>query len=287
MNADPIYKIVDIEAADLDTYADGVDQMQNAQIDGFIVRNVLNREELDKLIAAHALIPEDKQYFSDTGMIIYPPPFSLIDQTSAGSIEKMEKFYADAELLWSAFPQDFGVDFEQKIHDIIGKISGGRTVETPVGLNNVGKYSPAGFKHLIPGEGHFKAHCGHMFHLEFPHFFRHIAEISVLNGQMSYFVMLDPPQSGGELTLYNVLWENVEIRTKDDEVLQDKKGKLIPLEDPKVVKKQPLKPGAGDMIIFTGGRIWHKVEVAQGTRRLTCGGFLTLSRDGKTIYTWT
>ena len=111
-------------------------------------------------------------------------------------------------------------------------------------------------------------------------------EISIIENQMSYFVMLDPSEKGGELTLYDVLWENAEIRMNGDTVLKNKDGQTSDLNNHKQVKRQLLSPNAGDMIVFSGGRIWHKVELAEKTRRLTCGGFLTRSRDDQSVYTW-
>ena len=44
-------------------------------------------------------------------------------------------------------------------------------------------------------------------------------EISQIEHQMSYFVMLSPADKGGELTLYGVEWSQAEIRKKDDTTL--------------------------------------------------------------------
>jgi hypothetical protein len=282
----PVYRIADIDASDLSAFADGIDQLQDERLDGFIIRNVLNKEEVRKLIEAHDKIGDDKKYFSDTGMAMFPPPFSTVDRTAADSRQKMEQFFIDAVEFWENFPSQFGVDFERKMHELISKIGGGRQLETPRGMDNVGKYNAAGFKHLVPGEGYFKAHCGNMFHNEFPTFYTHMNEISIIENQMSYFVMIDPPKKGGELTLYDVLWKNAEKRLNGDTILEDKNGKLLDLENQKQVRRQYLAPGAGDMIIFSGGRIWHKVELAEITRRLTLGGFVTRSQDDKKLYTW-
>ena len=285
-NNDPIYTIVDIDAAQLSEYSNGIDQLQNREIDGFIIRNVVSNSELKSLIEAHDQIEEDQKFFSDTGMAVYPPPFSNIDKTSPSYSEDIKKFYTEAADRWDNFQSDFGFDFEGRIHVTLSKISGGRQVATPRGVNNIGRYNTGCFKHLIPGEGLFKAHCGNLFHKEFPTFYEHMNEISIIENQMSYFMMLEPSKKGGELTLYDLLWENAEIRMNGDTVLKDKKGKTHDLENQRQVKRQELASQAGDMIVFSGGRIWHKVELAEQTRRLTCGGFLTRSRDDNSIFTW-
>ncbi len=283
---DPIYTIVDIDAAEISGYANGIDQMQSGEIDGFIIRNVISKRELTTLIESHDTIEDDQKFFSDTGMAVFPPPFSNINKSSPSYADDLEKFFTTSANRWNHFPENFGFDFEGRVHETLRKIANGRRVETPQGVNNVGRYNPGCFKHLIPGKGLFKAHCGNLFHKEFPTFYEHMNEISIIENQMSYFVMLDPSQKGGQLTLYDLLWENVEIRMNGDTVLKDKSGKMYDLENQKQVKRQELAPQAGDMIVFSGGRIWHKVELAEETRRLTCGGFLTRSRDDGAVYTW-
>jgi len=283
---DPIYNIVDVEASDLGDYSTGIDKMQSGEIDGFIIRNVMSKAELDTLIKSHDRIEDDKKYFSDTGMAVYPPPFSNLDKSSSTYRQELEQFFIDAGSRWDSFQSKFGFDFEGRIHEILSKICNGRKAETPIGVDGVGRYNPGCFKHLIPGEGLFKAHCGNLFHKEFPTFYEHMNEISIIENQMSYFVMLDPSQKGGELTMYDLLWKNAEVRMNGDTVLKDKEDEMHDLENKKQVKRQQLSPQAGDMIVFSGGRIWHKVELAEETRRLTCGGFLTRSRDNDSVYTW-
>lgn len=283
---EPVYRIADVDASDLSAYFDGIDRLQNETLDGFIIRNVFNRAELDKMIAAHDKLGPETKYISDTGMVFYPIPFSRIDQTVEGAQEEMKKYFLEYEEIWKNFPTQFGVDYEGRVHEVLTKIAGGRKLETPRGPNDVGYYSPAGLKHLIPGEGHFKAHCGNLFHKEFPTFYTHMNQISKVENQMSYFVMIDKPLKGGELTIYDVLWTEAEIRLKGDTVLQGKNGELYDLEDETKVRRQHLDPGPGDMIVFSGGRIWHKVELVQYTRRLTCGGFVSLSIDDTKLFTW-
>ncbi|MFT5860233.1 MAG: hypothetical protein ACI865_002341, partial [Flavobacteriaceae bacterium] len=42
------------------------------------------------------------------------------------------------------------------------------------------------------------------------------------------------------------------------------------------------------LLIFSGGPIWHKVELVEGTQnRITVGGFLALTEDEKTLKYWT
>jgi hypothetical protein len=281
-----IYNIVDVPFSNLESYPSGIDDMINLKIDGFIIRKVLKEKEVATLVKAYDMVPPEDKYNNGAGMFIYPQPFTKIHQMSKNSQIEMNKFFSQAEEFWASFPEKFGFDFVKHIHETLSKISGMRKIATPNGKDGVGFYNPAGFKHLVPGLGEFNAHCGNFFHKEFPLFYKHMNEISIIEDQMSYFIMLSPSQKGGQLTLYDVLWKDSEIRMGGGKILKTHSGKLLELENIKKVKKQYLRPGPGDMIVFSGGRIWHKVERAEKTRRLSLGGFLTKSKDGSSYYTW-
>jgi hypothetical protein len=282
----PIYRFLDVDYSELDQYPDGIDRLQNGDHHGFIIRNVFSKEEVDSIVSNYLEIPSEELNEVNNGMIMYPAPFSLIDQSSENSRDKLNEYYRGTEIFWNNFPNQFGVDFVERCQTTITKMASGRTARTPVGEDGIGSYHPATFKHLVPGKGEFKAHCGNYFHREFPTFYAHMKAISTIRNQMSYFVMLKPSESGGELTLYDVSWEQAEIRHPGDVVLEAPDGKLYDLLDEKQVKRDYLKPGPGDMIVFSGGRIWHKVEVAQGSERYTIGGFMSIAKDDQSIYLW-
>jgi hypothetical protein len=64
----------------------------------------------------------------------------------------------------------------------------------------------------------------------------------------------------------------------------DARGNTIYLKD---VEQFTVKPLAGDVLIFSGGPIWHRVEDIKGdTSRITYGGFLNFSKDGKELFYW-
>ncbi|MEM7038253.1 MAG: hypothetical protein AAF570_14815, partial [Bacteroidota bacterium] len=48
-----------------------------------------------------------------------------------------------------------------------------------------------------------------------------------------------------------------------------------------------IEPTEGDLILFSGGRIWHQVENLSGSRpRITIGGFCARSHDDQSFYFW-
>jgi len=282
-----IYKMLEIDVSELDNYPNGLDDIMARNIDGFLIRNAVTLDAVEKLMKHYDNLDASEKFEVNNGMIQHPAPFSLIEQKSGNSKDSLINFHKEAEVRWEKFPQLSGVDFVGEMKSIIEKISGKRPVAPPKGTENEGIYNPATYKYLVPGQGEFKAHCGNYFHNEFPFIYQHMKEISIIKDQMSYFVMLSPSSSGGELTLYDIEWSDAEIRKSGDTILVTHDGKEVDLLDEKKLARKKLTPRPGDMIVFAGGQIWHKVEVAQGEKpRRTIGGFLTYAKDDKSIYIW-
>lgn len=86
---------------------------------------------------------------------------------------------------------------------------------------------------------------------------------------MSFFVTINKAEKGGELFLYDVLWEDnqtkQDLNTDDEIILAD--GKKLNLSNKKSkIKRMPLKPDNCDLIIFNGAEIWHKVTKVKSNK---------------------
>ena len=52
-------------------------------------------------------------------------------------------------------------------------------------------------------------------------------------------------------------------------------------------ERRAIRPRAGDLLFFDGGRIWHLVSAVRGQRvRITLGGFAAFSLDDRSIVYW-
>jgi hypothetical protein len=105
-------------------------------------------------------------------------------------------------------------------------------------------------------------------------------------GQLSFFIVMQQPESGGELTLYDMVWEHVNGKDfpENNEFVLDKNGSKVFLND---VESKKFNPEPGDLLIFYGGKIWHRVEPIMGTKpRITLGGFINFSDDKKKCFYW-
>jgi len=184
------------------------------------------------------------------------------------------------------FPERFGVDLEHRVKDALSRLWPKAEMKVPSGEDGTGSFAPFTFRKLLPGKGTLKPHCGHYFTHEFPNFYQRLSHFTSNECQFSFFILLKEAEGGGELTLYDMLWEDAKKRPSD-EVLVTEKGKTIDLNNPRQIARQPIRPKAGDMITFNGGDIWHRVETVKGTKtRLTLGGFISFSRNSDSMWMW-
>ncbi len=150
-------------------------------------------------------------------------------------------------------------------------------------------FSPANIRVLEPNKGGIHLHSVNYFQKEFPDFFTYLSDMSNTTEQLSYFVVLRKPEGGGELSLYDLEWKEAQYKMDlfENNAIQKKDGTWVDVEDRKQIKKMYINPQPGDMVLFDGGQIWHRVEDILGSQsRITIGGFLTFSYDDSKIYYW-
>jgi hapalindole-type alkaloid chlorinase len=104
--------------------------------------------------------------------------------------------------------------------------------------------------------------------------------------QLSFYFMLQKPEQGGELSLFDLEWQEGQSKASlyenHDVRLPDISVHTIYKEEAQIIDPQP-----GDLVIFAAGQIWHRVEEVLGNKeRMTLGGFAAYSYDKLTVYHW-
>ena len=170
---------------------------------------------------------------------------------------------------------DGGPDFQERVEAVLAVLGGGRPVDVPRG--------PAGqpYAHAtvrIWPTGHaIGTHCG-LEILTVPGF-APLQDMIDVSGQLSYFSLLQAPASGGVLALHDV-------RVAD---LDDQRRVLgVPMELVAALRPStPIHLDPGDLLVFDGGRIFHRVgEIGPGPNRVTIGGFVALDRGRQRVMYW-
>jgi hypothetical protein len=109
----------------------------------------------------------------------------------------------------------------------------------------------------------------------------HLRTTTTTRDHLSWFLVLQAPDGGGELSVFDREFEGHAPRDaawgeggRDDVDFDALPARRIP-------------PRVGDLVVFGGGWRWHRVEDVRGTRpRVTYGGFGGLSTDGRCLHVW-
>lgn len=280
-----IYNFIEIDAQELANYPNGIHDVLTRKIDGFVIRNVVSKEEAAGIISAFEALPDAYKEDVYDRLLTFPRVFAKI-KTGDNWKPQLKIEQLEWERLFKEIPSLFPFDYTARIGEVLSKMSGNFPVEIAKGLDDEGIYCPTSIRKLFAKKGTMDLHCGRFFHDILPDFYTHLKEISDIKNQMSYFVALQAAESGGELTLYDMQWKDAESTIKGSgDILQGKDGKTYDVTDEKQVKREQLKPGVGDMVLFAGSSIWHRVERGS-TTRVTMGGFISKATGKDSFYYW-
>jgi hypothetical protein len=290
-----LYDFREVTVDEIKKRPDAIHDMFVGKSDGFLIKNFMPEHEVDKLLEKLEAVRAKKEGLANTDVgFTYPMIFAEYNrqmsflpegerhQAAIDYYLQMEKFNAD-------FASEYGVDAHAAITSFFHSIGGGRKIDQPEGIDDTGRFPFVTFRYLVPYQGLMSVHCANYFGTTFSEAYAHLNKKVIAKNQMSYFIMLQEPEAGGELSLFNFRWQPGQTKAtphEDNEIIQPDGTKMYVQTDPSI-RKNKIKPKKGDMILFQGGNIWHRVERVTGnTPRITFGGFLSLSHDKETIYYW-
>lgn len=272
-----LFQILDVDFSELGRYPDGLRDIMARRFDGMIIRNVLPREAVASVLAA---VQRGDERLTRYGIAVrgkgaYP---HTIPRTLINSMGHMDEYLNMAgpfrqtlEALFAGFEP-----FEARMGQALGAMSSGLPVDV-LHSEEGQSYLSGSFRVLPPGS-EIGLHAGNDLLLNLPEN-QQIHRILDCEDQLSFFICLQPAEEGGDLNLFNLEYQD----TDRGETVNG-----LPLWFAiNAYERMPVSPGAGDMVLFDGGRIYHEVSEVGGAReRVTLGGFLALSHDHSRIYYW-
>jgi hypothetical protein len=279
-SSDSDLEFLQIDVSEVGRYPDALHDMacKKTRV-GLIVRNLFDRETMDHVAAQLTQAGMLSEIFLSPvaamqGLTYRPPDLFGRPIVGAGDLSQ---YFTFARVFREKCQVLFGQPhFEERVQWVFSQLSGGRAVSVPT--NALGEtYSPATVR-VLPDGHEIKLHVGNDF--------LRMKEAEHLNSlvdthadQLSYFMPISVPESGGELIVYTRKW-------REDEPTHTLNYQL-PDEFVEGVPSLPVAPRPGDLLMFNGGRYLHRVSMVHGpTPRRTIGGFMALTRDGQQDYFW-
>lgn len=279
-----------IETSDLEGFqgADIIYEIHSGLRDGVIIKSIFSEKELEVIRQiVHDGFPE--KYVCHSEVYSFPHTFSSFVNSKPSEVQK-EAYFNQNQVLLNSNVGLFGPDFIDRILLVFKRLSNNREFDVPEGQNGIGNYPPFTTRILTP-KGKLLTHCGNYFYAPYYDFYQHLEKHVYVKNQLSFFVLVTAPKAGGELVLYNLRWVDGQKKKEDEPSfvrISNPDGTLFKSNPLRNKNSEDIKMEAGDLIIFSGGEIWHKVSQTEGPiNRITIGGFLGKSKnkDNK-IYYW-
>lgn len=144
-------------------------------------------------------------------------------------------------------------------------------------------YAPCTIREL-PNGHEIGLHIGNAF-LCMPQAAELAARVSV-DAQVSFFMPLRRPAAGGQLRVYDLRWEAVQEQYLRSTESVRQLPKIV-VQFVELCPHVTLDPAPGTLVVFDGGRFYHRVLAVGGpVARRTIGGFLAWERGGRGVRYW-
>lgn len=273
-----MFEVVHCDREDLGGFRGSLDQMLDGGMDGVHVRGVFGRSCMSAVASRLSaglsdLVPRPfpgREQEAHPPTVIHRDLLTCPPDAIESYLGAVPQFRRGLRTLFEGYP-----DFESTILGVLGVLAGDAEVSVAC-TSDRRAFAPATIRTLTPGHDIF-THSGLDF-LKGPTF-EPIRGVVQASAQLSYLVVVQPPASGGELVLFDLR------HGEQDEaglVGGMPPGLAVAWRRSEVVELEP-----GDLLVFDGGRIYHRVsEVGPGRPRISMGGFVARAADRSRILVW-
>lgn len=256
-----------------------IKKILNKEIQGFIVKGLFNNHEISEVLKEIQSIP--KRFFNEVIFgEIFPLPFAVMNNGEEG----VAKYFESQNQYIHYSKKNKLCKLDKFIENAFSAIDKTIKKENLTDVYEKKEMTLATLRKFHPNKGGLHIHCGHS-HQEVK-FYNRLPSDLALQPQLSFFLVIQNSEKGGELTVYDLLWEKGQHKdnSESNEYILNKDNQKIMVKNLNSFK---IKPNAGDLLVFAGGDIYHRVEQIEGNSdRITFGGFINFSKDLKTYYLW-
>ena len=250
---------------------------------GFIIPNFLSSGECEDLKAKIDQLNIDDFSKIQEGFYTFPAAVAhKSDRKFADPQTVAQEDVEQSNLFRSSFAENFGINLETRLKETLSNVFQVQNVEVPAAGDEQDPLTPFSIRLLEP-KAEIYLHCGNYVQVRHQEFYSRFSEEVQIYNQLSYFVVIQEPETDGELSVFNAKWKDVGARDAHEQLILENNE----VKSPYSFGVHKAAPAKGALLVFSGGQYWHRVERVLGTKtRITIGGFIGKSKDGSKIFVW-
>lgn len=267
---------LDLPADEAGAHPTVVDDIHARRLDGLTLSGVLSTDEAACGVEGLERDVEDRRpavFGSMLGM-----PLAELPQ-EGGPTGDRTSYHDDARRSRQTCADAFGFDLHDRVAEALRPLAGGREVTHSHDGDRA--YSAGNVRWYEPGRGGLTAHVGNEFATHGDWTTEQLRTTVRTRDHYSWFVILQPPEDGGALSVYHLLHET-HIPAQPDYTEHGRND-----SDFDALPALRVAPAAGALVLFGGGWRWHRIDPVRGARpRVTYGGFAGLRHDDAALHLW-
>jgi|SRR5579862_580413 len=268
----PVLQFHFIDYADLVKFPDALREIYRGERGGLVIRGVYSKDEMacvvERLEVAQTDFPV-MNFPSSQRSYLLGLCLEGGDPTLREYLDVAARFREQAGRLYEGM-----IPFEERVETVFRALAGGRKVEL-ARFRDGRAFTPATIR-VLPVGGQLATHCGNEMYNR-PSY-EYLNSFVDKTDQISFFLTLQGAEEGGGLIIYSLKWAEI----GPDHILPDNRSNVGPLLGES--EWMEVRPEAGDLLIFDGGRWLHRVDWVRGKRtRWTMGGFMQFDRAGERL----
>ncbi len=273
-----------VKRPDFKSAHDSLNALTSLDVKYLLIKNFFDDDEVKSIVKDLKALPPELCTVIKTGFTVFPrQAFNIADPG-----EKLDVYFSATAEATNDLKAHFGVDVVQRFDEVFKEINNGNTVQVLNGPGNGTKFTPVNYRLVTPEGGGLKgpsiihngsnitARCANST-------YKHLTGLIDFDNQLSFFTLLQNAQEGGDLTIFDFKRDDYPSIEQNRYII-GRNGTKVDLEA--TSEKCTIHMDPGDLMVFSGGQLWHKVEIVQKGERITLGGFTAIRYSDKTWHYW-
>lgn len=266
-----------------------LNQLLSKQLDVLLLSKWIEPEEINCLMSeidnGLSLLETSKVVIPDG--YFYPYPYSVVQGVEKQAEFMLKKYFTSAIIVNNDFNAKPLGNVSNWYQSKLEKLFKAKlfNLKTEFGL----EFAKTNLRILESSKNGIDIHCENAFmHQLTPAFSNWMKSKIDLENALSVFSVVQKPDKGGELFLYDLEWDSFKHKLNDStyEERHNISGDFFHSRGIVTPERKALDLNNGDTVIFRAAQIWHAINKIEGDKnRITLGCFIAVGYDKK-LYFW-